>query len=201
MRMATTANTPTSAFFDTPLSRQSDWSLTAPGPDHAELDLIFDSALRAPDHGGLCRWRCVVIRNEARAELAKVLFDIAIVLDPHTPHAVHEQRSQTAYVAPVIIALGAVVTHGSHVPEIEQFLSRGAAAMNLLNAIHALGYGGVWATGPHAYDSDLRDALDFDPSVHLLGFLLVGSRVDTGAEPTRPARSRHVRKWFGRTSI
>jgi nitroreductase len=199
--MNPTANLSADAFFETLLSRQSHWSLAAPGPDDTELGLIFDAALRAPDHGGLRPWRFVVVRNEARAELAQVLFDLAVARDPDTPRAVHEQRSQAAYVAPVIIALGAAVTPGSHVPEIEQLLSLGAAAMNMLNAIHALGYGGVWATGSLTYDPDLRNALDFDPSVHLLGFLLVGSRVDAGAAPPRPPRSRHVREWFGRTSI
>ncbi|RQU99203.1 nitroreductase [Burkholderia cenocepacia] len=199
--MNTTANMSVEAFFETLLSRQSHWSLVAPGPDDKELDLIFDAALRAPDHGGLRPWRFVVVRNEARAELAQVLFDIAVAREPDTPRAVHEQRSQAAYAAPVIVALGAAVVSGAHVPEIEQLLSLGAAAMNLLNAIHALGYGGVWVTGSHAYNSDLRNALDFEPSVHLLGFLLAGTRGDANATRARPPRSLHVREWFGRASI
>lgn len=195
------ANTSAQAFLDTLLSRQSHWSLSAPGPGDAELDLIFDAALRAPDHAQLRPWRFAVIRNESRAELAKVLFDIAADREPGTPRAILEQRSQAAYVAPVIIALGVRVTPDSHVPEVEQLLSLGAAAMNMLNAIHALGYGGVWATGSDSYDTHLRDALDFDESERLLGFLLVGSRVDTSAPPPRPDRTHHVREWFGRASI
>jgi hypothetical protein len=34
------------------------------------------------------------------------------------------------------------VAGDSHIPEVERLLSVGAATMNMLNAIHALGYGG-----------------------------------------------------------
>ena len=51
------------------LSRQSHWPLTEPGPASTELDLIFDAALRAPDHGNLRPWRFVTIRGDARGQL------------------------------------------------------------------------------------------------------------------------------------
>jgi hypothetical protein len=54
----------------------------------------------------------------------------------------HEHRCQRAHAAPLIIALGAAVAGDSHIPEVERLLSVGAATMNMLNAIHALGYGG-----------------------------------------------------------
>ncbi|WP_144152746.1 nitroreductase [Paraburkholderia sp. BCC1885] len=189
------------AVFDTLLSRQSYWPLVEPGPSDAELDLIFDAAVRAPDHGRLFPWRFAFIRGEARAELGEVLVDIAAARAPDEPRSAHEHRREKAYAAPLIIVLGAAISSGTGIPESEQILSVGAAAMNMLNAIHALGYGGFWATGADAYDPQLQVALDFDPSDRILGFLFVGSPKSHERSPLRPPRSNHVREWLGRSSV
>lgn len=183
------------------LSRQSYWPLVEPGPSDAELDLIFDAALRAPDHGRLRPWRFAFIRGEARDELAEVLVDIAAARSPDEPRSAHEHRRQKAYAAPVIIVLGAAISKGTGVPESEQILSAGAAAMNMLNAIHALNYGGFWAIGADAYDTQLQAALAFEPTDRILGFLFVGSPKSRERSPLRPPRSNHVRQWFGPSSI
>ena len=58
------------------LSRQSIGLLAEPAPQGADLDLILDAGLRAPDHGRLRPWRFVLIRGDARLayqDLADVL--------------------------------------------------------------------------------------------------------------------------------
>ncbi|MFL9868173.1 nitroreductase [Paraburkholderia fungorum] len=178
------------------LSRQSHWPLTEPGPANAELDLIFDAALRAPDHGNLRPWRFVTIRGDARNQLGDVLVDLACARSPDEPRSAHAHRRQKAFAAPLVIALGAALSAHPKVPEIEQLLAVGAATMNLLNAVHALGYGGFWATGPDCYEPRLHDALGFAPNERLLGFLFVGTPKTPGQEPARPARGEHVREWL-----
>lgn len=189
------------ASVETLLSRQSHWPLAEPGPTDADLDLIFDAALRAPDHGRLRPWRFALIRGDARDELADVLVDVAAARAPEEPRSVHEHRRQKAFAAPVIIVIGAAISPGTGIPESEQMLSAGAAAMNMLNAIHALGYGGFWATGIDTYDDNLRAALDFDPSDRLLGFLFVGTPASRERAALRPPRTHHVREWLGRSSV
>jgi nitroreductase len=189
------------AFFDTLLSRQSCWPLNEPGPSDAHLSLIFDAAMRAPDHGALRPWRFAVIRDDARAEFGNVLIDVAARRDPGTPRADHERRRQLAYTAPLVIAIGVALSGTSRVPEIEQMLAVGAATMNMLNAIHALGYGGFWATGADAYDANLQAALDFEPSERVLGFLFVGTPGTREPEVLRPSHAQFVREWIGPTSV
>ncbi|SAL45053.1 nitroreductase family protein [Caballeronia sordidicola] len=198
---ANTVSAERKAFFDILLSRQSYWPLTDPGPGDAELDLIFDAALRAPDHGRLRPWRVAFVRNDARAELAEILIDIAAARELGTPRSAHEHRREKAYAAPVIIALGVSVVTGGPIPENEQLLSAGAATMNMLNAIHALGYGGFWATGIDTYDAALLAALDFEPSDRLIGFLFVGTPKSQERSALRPPRANHVREWLGRSSV
>ncbi|ASL47014.1 Putative NAD(P)H nitroreductase YdjA [Burkholderia sp. AD24] len=195
-KSGTTATPHASAGLEVLLSRQSQWPLTEPGPADAELDLIFDAAMRAPDHGNLRPWRFVTIRGEARGALGDLLVDLASARSPDEPRSAHAHRRQKAFAAPLVIALGAAVSAHPKVPEIEQLLAAGAATMNLLNAIHALGYGGFWATGPDSYEARLRDALGFASNERLLGFLFVGTAKTPGATPVRPSHSAHVREWL-----
>jgi nitroreductase len=179
------------------LNRQSHWPLVEPAPDDDELALIVDAALRAPDHGRLRPWRFVVVRGAAREALGQVLVDVARAREPNEPPETHEHRRQRAQAAPMIIALGAAVSTQSHIPEVEQLLAVGAGTMNMLNALHALGYGGFWATGADAYDKNLHRALGFDASERLLGFLFVGTPGSAAKRIKRPARSEHLREWTG----
>ncbi|WP_433695089.1 nitroreductase family protein [Paraburkholderia phenoliruptrix] len=189
------------AFFDTLLSRRSHWPLAEPGPSDAELGLIFDAAMRAPDHGALRPWRFVLIRDDARADFGEVLVDAAARREPAKARAEHEHRRQLAYTAPLVVVIAAAPSASSHIPEAEQMLSVGAAAMNMLNAIHALGYGGFWATGADAYDPNVQAALDFESSERVLGFLFVGTPKSRAAVASRPSPSLYLREWLGRASI
>jgi nitroreductase len=177
------------------LSRQSSWPLAEPGPTSAQLDLVFDAGLRAPDHGRLRPWRYVLIRGEARRHLGDVLVDIACARSPDEPRSAHEHKRRKAFAAPAIIALGAAVNTETHIPEQEQLFAVAASAMNMLNAIYALGLGGFWATGPDSYDDRLHAALGFQASERLLGFLFVGTPQQVDRTAARPARSDHVREW------
>lgn len=183
------------------LSRQSQWPLAAPAPSDTELNLIFDAALRAPDHGRLRPWRFVVVRDEARDDLGQALVEAAARRDPEAPAETHEQRRRKAFAAPMIIVIAASISTATKVPEIEQLLSVGAASMNLLNAIHMLGYGGFWATGVDAYDPDIHNILDFEPNERVLGFLFVGTPPENPEVAPRPDRGDFVREWWGRSSI
>ncbi|MEX3527415.1 MAG: nitroreductase [Burkholderia sp.] len=189
------------ALVDILLSRQSHFQLAEPAPRGEELELIFDAAMRAPDHAQLRPWRFALIRDEARAELAELLVEPAAAREPQLPREQLESRGDTARSTPLIIAVAAAIRDEHGIPEVEQLLSTGAATMNMLNTIHALGYGVLWITGDDSYDPKLPAALDFEPGDRLLGFLLVGTPVSQDAPPPRPSRVNHVREWLGRASI
>ena len=58
--------------------------------------------------------------------------------------------------------------------EIEQVLSAGAVAQNILNAAHALGYGAIWRTGEMAYDDRVKTGLGLARPDKIVGFIYVG---------------------------
>jgi nitroreductase len=72
-----------------------------------------------------------------------------------------------------------------------------AAAMNMLNALHLLGYGGFWATGANVRDERVRRALGFGATDRMIGFLYVGTPAQASHPPQRPPRQAHVREWTG----
>lgn len=182
---------------DTLLSRASVAELGEPGPSGAELETILRSGLRAPDHGRLRPWRFVVIQGAARARWAETVVAALRAREPEAPEAAVQKQRNRALGTPVIIALGAKLRPGHKIPEIEQMLSVGAAAMNMLNAVHALGYGGVWLTGANAYDPRVIEALGLEPTDKLAGFLCVGTPKQPPLGARRPELADHVAEWSG----
>lgn len=179
------------------LSRQSIGALQNPAPGAADLALILDAGLRAPDHGRLRPWRFVLIHGTARAAFADVLIE-ALGRREEDPPADRVRRLWNRIAAvPMLIGVGAKIDPDSSIPEIEQLLCAGAAAMNLLNAIHALGFGGMWVTGAHVYDRRVNEALGFCPPDRLVGLLFVGTPREPRCPSTRPSRVDHVRDWAG----
>lgn len=178
------------------LSRRSVGALQDPAPDGHDLDLILDLGLRAPDHGRLRPWRFVLIRGEARMGFADRLVAAARRRDPAAPQALLDRYRAWPLRTPLLIGVGAVVRANHIIPEGEQVLSAGAAAMNMLNAIHLLGYAGMWVTGANAYDPEINASLGFEAPSRLVGFLAVGTP-RTMAAVERPARGDHVVEWKG----
>jgi nitroreductase len=177
------------------LARRSVGPLQEPAPEGADLDLILDAGLRAPDHGKLRPWRFVVIRGEARLAFGERLAEAATRRDPANGAALGERYRAWVRRIPMLIAVGAIVKNGN-IPEIEQVLSAGAAAMNMLNAIHLLGYGGMWVTGANVYDPAVNALLGFEAPSHLIGFVTVGTPATTTLPPmARPDRADHVVEW------
>ncbi|MDP1841190.1 MAG: nitroreductase [Reyranella sp.] len=183
------------------LSRRSTGALEDPAPEGADLDLILEAGLCAPDHGRLRPWHFVLIRGDARAALGDCLAAAIKARDRQAPQAQLDRIRAWALRTPLLIGVGARIRPDHAVPEIEQLLSAGAAAMNMLNAIHLLGYGGMWVTGANTYDPKVNAALGFEAPSRLVGFLAVGTAktptAGTTAPAGRPDRLAHVVEWRG----
>jgi nitroreductase len=179
------------------LSRRSVGQLCEPAPAGEELDWILDAGMRAPDHGRLRPWQFVIIRGETRAVFADFLVDALKRRDPQATEGMFDRIRTRLLGVPLIIAVGAKIKAESPIPEIEQLLSAGAAAGNILNAAHALGYGAMWVTGAHTYDRAVNEALGFVHPDRLVGLVYAGTqRIEPPVWP-RPTAANHVREWPG----
>nr|WP_145545515.1 nitroreductase [Variovorax boronicumulans] len=177
------------------LTRHSPWPLIEPIPSDAELQRAFAAAMCAPDHGALRPWRFVLVRGAARERLGDLFVQAARLRDPLGDA---ERFRRKALVAPLLVAVVAHLQPHPKVPEIEQTVATGAAAMNLLNALHLQGYGCFWVSGPNAYDPTVHAGLGLAANEQLLGFVYVGTPQHRDKQP--PARAGiapHVREWHG----
>jgi nitroreductase len=157
--------------------------LTGPAPTAAEIDTLLTVASRVPDHGKLAPWRFIVFEGEARLAAGDAIATAFRVKYPDAkPEQVDGERARLAR-APLVIAV--VSRAGPHVkiPEWEQVLSAGAAAMSLILAAHALGYAANWITEWYAYDRGVLDALGLKEHERMAGFIHIG-------RPTRPTEER-----------
>jgi nitroreductase len=172
--------------------------LSAPGPTQQQIDTAIDTALRAPDHGGLKPWRFVLIRGAARERLSELFVRRLQQREPATPAGKLDKARRMPLAAPLVIAVGANLRADHKVPELEQLLATGAGVMNLLNAFHAQGYGAIWLTGGNAYDPEIAAALGFEAQERCLGFVYVGSMASAqNAAARRPERTAFMRDWSG----
>jgi nitroreductase len=175
------------------MSRQSQWPLGCPIPNAEEMHRVFEIAVRAPDHSNLKPWRFIVVQGDALQQLGDVFSGAAT--KRNALDSGKASRAQ-AGAAPMLIAIGAHISCVNNVPEIEQMLSVGAAAMNILNALHILGYGAYWASGANAYDQDVRGALGLKGEAdRLLGFIYVGTPTKVRAAKERVPSDRFVMQW------
>jgi len=72
------------------------------------------------------------------------------------------------------------------IPEWEQVLSAGAAAMSLVFAAHALGYAAYWMTEWYAYDQAVLNALGLKPNERIAGFVHIGRSNEPPPDRPRP---------------
>ena len=180
------------------LSRVSVSRLVEPAPEGAALDRILEAGLRAPDHGRLMPWRYVLIRGEARTRMADLIEAALRARDPEAPAALIDKQRGKFLRPPLTIALGARLRTDHKVPPSEQLLAVGAGAMNLLNAIHACGFGAIWVTGANAYDPLVQAGLGFEAPDTLAGFLFVGTPAEQPTPVPRPSLAGHVIDWPAR---
>jgi nitroreductase len=89
--------------------------------------------------------------------------------------------------APLVIAVVSRAAPHVKIPEWEQVLSAGAAAMNLVLAAHALGFAANWITEWYAYDPRVRGALGLAPHEKIAGFVHIGRPTQPPEDRPRPA--------------
>ncbi|HKE39435.1 MAG TPA: nitroreductase [Casimicrobiaceae bacterium] len=176
-------------------TRVSGSELGDPAPDELELHTILSAAARAPDHGRLRPWRFTVLKGIARDRLGALFAEAYRRRHPDATPAQIEKEKNRPLRAPLVVVVGAKVNHESHIPAIEQILSGGAAAQNIMVAAFALGFGCAWKTGEAAYDPEIKSAFGLAPTDAIIGFLYLGTNRMRPATLEPVDLSDHVVEW------
>jgi nitroreductase len=171
--------------------------LSGPAPSTAELETLLTVASRVPDHGKLVPWRFIVFEGEARLAAGDAIVAAFCQKYPDaTADQIAFERRRLAR-APLVVAVVSRAGQHAKIPEWEQVLSAGAAAMNLVNAAHALGYAANWITEWYAYDRRVLDALGIAASERIAGFIHIGRPVRPPEDRPRPPLQEIVTRYAG----
>jgi nitroreductase len=164
-----------------------------PGPDDAQLELIFRAASAAPDHGEILPWRFVVIPAAARARLSQVFADALLERDPAaTPEQVAQAREK-AFRGPVLML--AVIRTGlpdEEIPPLERVLSAGCAIQNMLLVATAMGFASSLTSGKALQSPGLRALFSLQDDEQAVCFVSLGTADRSKSARQRPEPSRYV---------
>ena len=134
-------------------------------PTQEHLATVLQAAVRAPDHGRLRPWRFMLIEGDQRRKFGEMLAASALRRTPGLSEGDLQRERGKALRAPLIIVVACRIVPGTKVPAIEQLLAAGAAAQNILLALHALGYVAAWKTGEAAYDTEVKKSSASPPTI------------------------------------
>jgi nitroreductase len=171
--------------------------LNAPGPTAGEIETILTIASRVPDHGKLVPWRFIVFEGDARVKAGETIAAAFRASRPGaTPDQIAFEQNRLAR-APLVVAVVSRAQPHVKIPQWEQILSAGAAAMNLVLAAHSLGYAASWTTEWYAYDRQVLDALGLAPHERIAGFVHIGRPARPPDDRDRPRLADIVTRFGG----
>ena len=177
------------------LTRKASGKLTSPIPTPEQMQVVYQAALRAPDHAWLRPSSFIEVSGKGLVRLSKIFEQYAKAnISDLTDEKLAKYR-EAPFRAPMIIVLVCNIKEHPKVPPIEQKLSTATAAQNILLALHAMGFAGYWRTGKLAFHGDIESYFDLEKHQAILGYLYVGT--PTGKQKTIPAMQveEYVETW------
>lgn len=175
-------------------NRATPLKLSDPGPNEAQIGEALRAAQTAPDHARLQPWRFVVIQGPARAKFGAALCEALLEREPMATLEQQTKEREKPLRAPLLIVVAASLTPHPKVPDCEQIAAADAAAMQMVLAFHAMGFGCQWKTGPASYDSQIKAVLGLHPADHIVGFFHIGTIAEAGLPKPEP-HAGLVRVW------
>jgi len=177
------------------LLRNSPRELSEPIPSSEEMELVYKAALRAPDHAWQRPSRFIEVTGDGLKKLSSIFKKFALENIEELSEEVLAKYEEAPFRAPMIIILVSEIKEHPKVPEIEQMFSTAAAAENILLALNALGYAGVWRTGKFALDDRISKYLNLPDNQKVIGYLYVGTATGKQKKIPQLEPSEFVTKW------
>ncbi len=162
-------------------------TLSEPGPNAAEIDILLKVAARVPDHGKLAPWRFIVFEGEARDRAGAIVAELYAKAHPGSDAGRLETERKRFSLAPLVIGVVSRAAPHEKIPEWEQVLSAGAVCMNLIVAANALGFASVWLSEWYSYDRAALARFGLGDAEKIAGFVHIGRAPGPREDRPRPA--------------
>ncbi len=162
---------------ETLLSRNSHNKLVEPAPTEEQLKIIFEAALRAPDHALLRPWKYRVYTDKGLDRLGDYFVAASLQDDPNLSEEMQLKIHNKPKRAPMVIVASVCLKEHPKVPHVEQILSAGASVQNILMAAHFQNVGAMWRTGSMAVNQEFKRLLHFSETEMVVGFIYLGTEL------------------------
>lgn len=176
------------------LERVSVAQLTGPEITAEQKEILFQAALRAPDHAWLRPSRYLTIEGDARQYLSEVYYQSLPDKDQLSDEKVKKMRNRLMRAPLIVVAITRIQEHYK-VPRDEQILSTGSGVQNMLNVVHAMGLGAIWRTGDMAENAAVKAELGLGDDEIITGFIYIGHINTSPKTPPAMPVSEYVREW------
>jgi len=155
--------------------RNSARELIEPHPSNDEMKIVYEAALRAPDHAWLRPSKFIQVSGKKREELSKIFLKTAKELKGDLTDLQIDKYKKAPFRSPMIVILISTPKDHPKVPAIEQIISTACAGENILLSLNALGYGAIWRTGTFAFNKVISKYLNLDDSSEVIGYIYTGT--------------------------
>ena len=150
--------------------------LIEPGPNKAQVEMIFQSASTAPDHGQLHPWRFIVVPATERQNLAEAFASALIERDSSANDEEVSRAREKAYRAPLLVLLVVDAQSGDQSINLnERLISAGCALQNMLLIATAQGYGSALTSGKAMESHSLRSLFELTEHEVAVCFMSIGT--------------------------
>ena len=171
--------------------------LSEPAPSGSEIETLIRVASRVPDHGRLAPWRFIIYRGVARDRVGELLAELAEKREGPLAEARRAQELTRFSRAPLVIGVVSCPKENPKIPQWEMFLSGGMAALNLMIAANALGYGTNMITNWYSDLPEGRRILGLEQDERVVGFVHIGTHEGEIPERPRPEVSALYSEYAG----
>lgn len=169
--------------------------LVAPAPTAEQREVMFQAAMRAPDHKLLRPWRFLTIEGERLRALGELLAEAARQQGGEVPEAAIEKARNNPLRAPLVVVAIACLQDHPKVPHSEQLLAAGCAAHGVLLAAQAQGLGGMWRSGELSFSSHVAQGLGVSANEQVIGFIYLGTPEKPLRAPAPAELGAFVKPW------
>lgn len=156
------------------------------------IEQILDAACWAPNHKLTQPWTFTVLEGPARMAFASLRRALAvrdakkIGTAEADVYRLGEEAAAKVLRAPTVI-LVSCVQRGDEVHRDEDLVATAAAIQNMLLAATSLGVGTFWSSGPIAYQPEVHQLFDLEPTDKIVGIVQIGYSDDPPAPKRKPA--------------
>lgn len=175
--------------------------LSRPGPSDEQIETLLTVAMRVPDHGKLAPWRYVALDEAALSTLARQFRAIRLEESPDAELEKLDKQLDAFTQAPLCLVVVGKAREHPKIPVWEQQLSIGASTMNLMVAVHAMGFSAQWLTGWMCESETAKAILGVAREETIAGFVHIGTPAVPPTERPRPTLDDHLVRWTPDVSL